>query len=276
VRTDGLSEARSSKCRPVSVPLVRSPSTVPSKQSSPPAGPARGPTVDHVVGDADRLGLVLDDQDGVALVPQAQQQVVHALDVVRVQPDRRLVEDVRDVGERRPEVADHLGALRLTARQRAGRPVEAEVAEADLDEGVERLDQRRQQRRDRRLLQRAHPVGEVADLHRAGVGDADACDLRGPRALVEAGPAAVRARGEGDRALDEGADVRLQAVDVLRQHRLLDLRDESLVGEVDALDLHLAGLAVQELVALLRGELRDRHVERDHGAEIRPNQPSGV
>jgi len=72
-----------------------------------------------VVGDRDRLGLVLHDQHGVALVAQLQQQVVHPLDVVGVQPDRRLVEDVGDVGERRPEVADHLGALRLTARQRA-------------------------------------------------------------------------------------------------------------------------------------------------------------
>ena len=42
-RTDGLSEARSSRWRPVSVPLARSPSTVPSKTTSPPAVPAPGP-----------------------------------------------------------------------------------------------------------------------------------------------------------------------------------------------------------------------------------------
>jgi hypothetical protein len=56
--------------------------------------------VDHVVGDRDRLGLVLHDQHRVALVAQLQQQAVHPLDVVRVQADGRLVEDVRDVGER--------------------------------------------------------------------------------------------------------------------------------------------------------------------------------
>ena len=77
--------------------------------------------VDDVVGDRDRLGLVLDDEHGVALVAQPQQQAVHALHVVRVQADRGLVEDVRHVGERRAEVTDHLGALRLSARQRAGR-----------------------------------------------------------------------------------------------------------------------------------------------------------
>jgi excinuclease UvrABC ATPase subunit len=79
-------------------------------------GAGAGAEVDGVVGDRDRLRLVLDDQHGVALVAQLQQQLVHPLDVVRVQSDRRLVEDVGDVGERGPEVADHLGALRLAAR----------------------------------------------------------------------------------------------------------------------------------------------------------------
>ena len=107
--------------------------------------------IDDVVGDRDRLGLVLDHEHGIALVAQPQQQAVHPLDVVGVQPDRRLVEHVGHIGERRPEVADHLGALRLAARQRAGRPVEAQVAETDLHERVERVPQRRQQRRDGRL-----------------------------------------------------------------------------------------------------------------------------
>ena len=100
-------------------------------------GAGAGAEVDDVVGDRDRLRLVLHDEHGVALVAQPQQQVVHPLDVVRVQADRRLVEDVGDVGERRAEVADHLGALRLAARQRARRPVEREVAQPDLHERVE-------------------------------------------------------------------------------------------------------------------------------------------
>ena len=56
--------------------------------------------VDGVVRDRDRLRLVLDDQHGVALVAELQQQVVHPLDVVGVQADRWLVEDVGDIGER--------------------------------------------------------------------------------------------------------------------------------------------------------------------------------
>ena len=98
--------------------------------------------VDDVVGDRDGLGLVLDDEHGVALVAQLLQQLVHALDVVRVQSDRRLVEDVGDVGEARSEVPDHLGALRLAARQRARGAVERQVAETDVHERVERQLQR--------------------------------------------------------------------------------------------------------------------------------------
>src|SRR5262249_16260665 len=53
-----------------------------------------GAEVHDVVRDRDHLRLVLHHEHGVALVPQPEQQVVHPLDVVGVQPDRRLVEDV--------------------------------------------------------------------------------------------------------------------------------------------------------------------------------------
>src|SRR5216683_1649119 len=128
-----------------------------------------GAEVDDVVGDRDRLRLVLHDEHRVALVPQPQQQVVHPLDVMGVQARGGLVEDIGDVGERRgADVADHLDALRLAARQRARRPVEREVAQPDLPERVENLLQCGQQRRHGRLVDAADPFGQVADLHRAG------------------------------------------------------------------------------------------------------------
>ena len=164
------------------------------------AGAGAGAEVDDVVGDRDGLRLVLDHEHGVALVAQLEQQLVHPLDVVGVQPDRRLVEDVGDVGERGPEVPDHLGALGLAAGQRAGRPVEGEVAQPDLGEGVEQVLQALEQRRHRRLVELAHPVGEVADLHRAQVGDAPAADQGGPRLGGEAGAVALGAGLEGDGA----------------------------------------------------------------------------
>ncbi|HWH64873.1 MAG TPA: hypothetical protein VNS99_02180, partial [Gaiellales bacterium] len=51
-----------------------------------------GAEVDGVVGDLDGLGLVLDHEHRVALVAQLQQQIVHPLDVMGVQPDGGLVE----------------------------------------------------------------------------------------------------------------------------------------------------------------------------------------
>ena len=64
------------------------------------AGTGTRPEVDDVVGDPDHLGLVLDHQNRVALVPQSDQEVVHAFDVMRVHARGRLVEDVGDVGQR--------------------------------------------------------------------------------------------------------------------------------------------------------------------------------
>ena len=208
--------------------------------------------VDHVVRDRDALGLVLDDQHGVALVAQLEQQVVHPLDVVGVQADGRLIEDIGDVGERGAEVPDHLGALRLAARQRAGGPVEGEVAEPDLHERVEQVQQAPDQWGDARVVDAADPLGGVGDLHRADVGDADALDLRGPGGLVETGAVAGRAGLEDRRSLHERLDVRLQRVDVLAEHRLADLGDQAFVGDVDLLDLDLPRLGVQEVLALLR------------------------
>ena len=183
VRTAALSEARSSRWRPVMVPLARSPSTVPSKQMVPPAEPAPGPRSTTWSAIAITSGLCSTTSTVLPLSRRLQQQVVHPLDVVGVQADGRLVEDVGDVGERRAEVADHLGALRLAARQRARRPVEREVAEPDLHERLEGLRQRLEQRRHRRLVEAPDPVGEVGDLHRAGVGDVDPLDLRRPGRL---------------------------------------------------------------------------------------------
>ena len=167
--------------------------------------------VDDVVGDLDHLGLVLHDEHRVALVAQELEQGVHALDVVRVQARGRLVEDVADVGQRRAEVPDHLRALRLAARERARRAVEREVAEADVDERVDRRAQALHERGDLGVVDGGEPVGEIRDLHGRGIRDVHALDLRRPCALVQPGPVAVGAGGELHGAVDERADVRLQA-----------------------------------------------------------------
>ena len=70
----GFSAARSSRCRPVSVSLARSRLDRALEDDLAAGRAGARPEVDDVVGDLDDLGLVLDDEDGVALVAQPSQQ----------------------------------------------------------------------------------------------------------------------------------------------------------------------------------------------------------
>ena len=74
------------------------------------------PHVHDGVGDADHVGVVLDDEDGVALIAELPQDGDQPLVVARVQPDRRLVEDVERVDERRSQRRREIDPLRLPAR----------------------------------------------------------------------------------------------------------------------------------------------------------------
>ena len=241
----GRRGAGRSRCRSTAAP-----STVPSKHDLAAAGPGTRPEVDHVVGDRDRLRLVLDHEHGVALVAQPQQQVVHPLDVVRVQADRRLVEDVGDVGQRRARGA---GSSSCAApRRRTACPT------AGPGTGSRGRSRRRSRERRRALRAAARTDGSSRSRSQSArslicIAQASAmlmpADLGRPGLRGQPGAVAVGAGAEGGRALDEGPHVRLQRVDVLGQHGLLDLRDHALVGEVDALDLDLGGLLVEQVVA---------------------------
>jgi hypothetical protein len=53
-----------------------------------------GTEVDHVIGTLDSLGIVLDDEHGVAQVAQSSERIEQTIVVARVQSDGRLVEHV--------------------------------------------------------------------------------------------------------------------------------------------------------------------------------------
>ena len=99
------------------------------------AGP--GPDVDDPVGGPDGLLVVLDDEDRVAQVAQPGQRRDELGVVALVEPDRRLVEDVQDAHQRRPDLGRQPDPLRLPAGQRDARPVERQVVEPDVDEEPE-------------------------------------------------------------------------------------------------------------------------------------------
>ena len=79
------------------------------------------PDVDDVVGDPDRLLVVLDDDHRVAEVAQPHERLDQPLVVALVQADRRLVEHVQHADEPAADLRREPDALRLAARERARR-----------------------------------------------------------------------------------------------------------------------------------------------------------
>ena len=110
---------------------------MPCGDDAPAVHAGAGAEVDDVVGLADRVLVVLDDDDGVAEVAQAMQRVEQALVVALVQADRGLVEDVHDADEPGADLAREADALRLAAGERLGAAVERQVVEADVDQEPE-------------------------------------------------------------------------------------------------------------------------------------------
>ena len=59
------------------------------------------PKVDNVIGDLDHVGVVLDHEHGVALIPKLTKDGDQPKVVARVQADGRLVEDIQRADQRR-------------------------------------------------------------------------------------------------------------------------------------------------------------------------------
>ena len=149
-----------------------------------------GAEIDEEVGGAHRVLVVLDDQDGVADVPQVFEAPQQLFVVPRVQADRRLVEDVEDAHEARTDLPGQADALGLAAGERRGGAVQAEVVQADVQEEpeavanlLEQLAGDRPLHDRQRLLVSVEPRGEladggVADLDEGLVADADGAGLR--------------------------------------------------------------------------------------------------
>src|SRR5690606_27753076 len=88
----------------------------------------------------DHLAVVLDDEDRVAEVAEVAERGDELAVVARVQPDRRLVEDVEHAGELRADLGGEPDPLALAAGERPRRAVEREVVEPDVEQEVEPLD----------------------------------------------------------------------------------------------------------------------------------------
>jgi hypothetical protein len=88
-----------------------------------------GADVEDVIGLADRLLVMFDDDHRVALVAQVLQRRQQPVIVALVQADGGLVEHVEHAGQARADLGGQPDALALAARERAGVAAERQVFE---------------------------------------------------------------------------------------------------------------------------------------------------
>ena len=93
-----------------------------------------GADVDDVIGQANRVLVMLDHDHGVAEVAQPLQRVEQPRIVALVQADRRLVQHVEHAGQARADLRGQADALALAAAQCAGGAREREIVQADVEQ----------------------------------------------------------------------------------------------------------------------------------------------
>ena len=91
-----------------------------------------GAEVNDMIGFADRVLVVLDDDDAVAEIAQPAERADEPVVVALMEADARLVEHVETARETGTDLRRKADALRLAATQRAAFAIEREVAEADF------------------------------------------------------------------------------------------------------------------------------------------------
>lgn len=207
-----------------------------------------GPQIDDPVGSFDDVQVVLDDDDGVAAIPQLVQHLEQLLDVVKVQPCGRLVQDVEGLaGIPLGELARQLDPLRLAPRERGGRLAEPDVGEAHVHQGLQLARHRR------------HRIEELAGIFHRHLED-----------LVDVLALVLHLQGLAVVALAL-ADV-ARHVDV-RQEVHLHLDDAIPLARLAAAPLHVEGEAARLIAARARllgaGEqLADRGEQAGVGGRV--------
>src|SRR3546814_6937985 len=143
-----------------------------------------GTKIDEMVGGSNRLLIVLDDDHRVAEVARANQGLEQTTVVAVMQPDRGLVENVKDAGEPRADLRRESDALALAAGQRAGGSAEGQIFQPDVAQETEPLvDLLEDASRDLTLLfgqlrfQPAEPIGRIQNGHFRNLADVPGIDL---------------------------------------------------------------------------------------------------
>jgi hypothetical protein len=95
------------------------------------------PEVHDPIGRLDHVEIVLDDDHGIALVPQSMQHLEQLLDVVEVQASGGLIKDIQCLTSVSfGQLFRQLHALRFTAGQRGRGLPELDVGKSHIYEGL--------------------------------------------------------------------------------------------------------------------------------------------
>ena len=230
--------------------------------------------VDHVVGRADGLLVVLDHDDGVAQVAQALEGGDQPLVVALVQADGGLVQHVEHAHQAAADLAGQTDALGLATREGAGGAGQRQVVEPDVEQELHALAHLLEDAVGNHVLALAQlqgghgldggPDGEAAQLE-----DVAPAHRHGQRLGLEAGPPALGAVHLAHEPLDLLAGpVRFGlAVSALQpRHNALEVGlvgpgavEAVLVGHVDgpvagAVEDELLVLGLERLPRRLEGE----------------------
>ena len=224
-----------------------------------------GADVEHVIGEPDRVLVMLDHDHGIAEVAQPLQRLQQPRVVALVQADRGLVQHVEHAGQPRADLRGEADALAFAAGQRAGGAREREIIQADVEQEGQPLADLLQHARGDLVLLRVerlrHGLEPFAGaLHRefGDLADMLAADLDAQRLGLEAMAVAARAGDVGEilcqllarpfalglaeAALEIGDDALERLLGVVGAHAVL-------IGE---LDLVVAGAVQQCCLRLLR------------------------
>ena len=93
-----------------------------------------GTDVDYVIGLADRLFVVLDDDHGVAEIPEPCEGIEQLAVVTLVQTDGWFVEHVENTDESGPDLAGEPDSLRLTSGEGRSATCEGEIVESHVEQ----------------------------------------------------------------------------------------------------------------------------------------------
>ncbi len=243
--------------------------------------------VDHPVGGADGVLVVLDHDQRVAEVAEPGQGLQQPVVVALVQPDGRLVEHVQHADQARADLRGQPDPLRLPPGQRRRRPVQGQVVQPHVEQEAEPgVDLLEDPAGDLLVpvgqLEFEQALGQLADGQRAELGDGLAVHGHRKRYRLQPGSPARQARHlahEPGVTLPAGIALRLGMPPLDVGDRTLDVRVVGALPAVPVLvpDVYLVAIAAQQGVAGGGGQLGPGRVGAEpEGIAERLDQPHEV